>query len=337
MLFGVDLGYRRVKAVASSGARRAFSSAVALAPDLELDGTAARAALGGAGGERMTVAVDGRAYYVGESAHGVRGAAFPAEGRKLQDTLEVVRLMAALGAVSNGRVRRARIVTGLPVREHDAQHEALAELIRRDWAFGFCGSERRVEVEAVEVVPQGAGVYFDYLLSDRGRLARRDAYAETIMVVDVGGRTTDIVTMREGDYLRDQTDGVEIGVRNIQEHVGRYLARELGETYGPAALEGAVRQGWIRHYGERYDLQDAIAEIVPEAWAPIFTRLAELVETWGAIDRMLLAGGGALLIAPHLEAMLQRMRIEVVPEPEFGNARGYLKYGLLVGRANGAE
>lgn len=249
----------------------------------------ARALRLGAAGDYQ-VELDGSAYFVGLLAEESWTRREMATESKLHDETRVL-FATALGIAHPpaGVV----VVTGLPVEQHTPETKAaLQRLLGTVQQVTVNGVTVHLHVGRLLVVPEGAGAFWAEAMDDAGMIRRPDligspASPVRCRVLDLGSRTVNYVTL--------------VG--------GRYLDRESG-TLPYGLLE-------LRHMPPGQE-----AAFARRIMADLSQRVASLQPT----DTVLLAGGGALALGPHLLALLPNAH--VLPEPVTANARGYRKLGM---------
>jgi hypothetical protein len=222
---------------------------------------------------------------------------------------------------------------GLDVN-HFSRHEHRERLERALSSFRVNSEEHR---QRVWVVPQGAGVLVDWLKTSTG--ARRDA-AETDgdgLILDIGFHTVDAVAFSNRAIDREATHCFEqAGISRIIQELRSLLQRDFG--YLPAfqkAKEIFLAQGMSLH-GQEHGLRDQIARLTDGYFDDL---LLTVQDQWGKrlaeYRWLILAGGGAYPIQRYLAGKFPR-QIVYMPDPEFSNARGFLKI-LLNGSGRAPE
>ncbi|WP_447973927.1 ParM/StbA family protein [Nitrospira sp. Kam-Ns4a] len=309
---GLDVGYAYLKVLTSRGERWLLPTAVA---PVDLDdalwtGPSAVPAPAGDPPASFPTRVrlpDGAAYVLGDAAIW--------SGRRLLDHLrwdqwwQSIPYQALLRAVAAVLPPRAVVVTGLPL------HLALADSARA--AVAACLTSL-LRAQTVSFVPQGiaAALALEALQSQ-----------EQVAVLDIGGRTTEFVTIVHGQIQVSRSTGMRLGVGPIYEAVAaQYRACGEGEL-DAYVVEQAARGDCPLHRVLPGLTQTALLEhLRVAAKATIGTILAKCRELWGdgrRLDRVILCGGGAALLAPWLTEW--RADLQVAPDALWLNAQGYLR------------
>jgi len=331
MRAAVDVGFGYVKAAADHGAR--WTAPAVLAP---ADGDAAVEEAWGAGPRPGLVQVgtpDGglRGWLVGDAALHTPGATRPWAAAAVDRAGYDVLVAAALAALAppGADAVAVDLALGLPLGQYGAQRAALAAAFRdRVWVVQRGGRPPvTVRVGSVLVLPQAAGAYYAAALRPDGTVRDAALLQQPAGVVDVGFRTVDYFVMHwDADGLRPVpalSGSLDGGVGEVYEAVRRRVTGLTGQLVDALQVETALRHGG--------GLPGAgVADLGPwanEAAAAVGRRVADQIRqvwtrpllTFGAV---LLAGGGALLLAPALRDLHPATR--VVPDPAFANAVGFL-------------
>ncbi|MCX8017569.1 MAG: ParM/StbA family protein [Rhodocyclaceae bacterium] len=327
---GLDIGHSAVKMTfdTDGGIKRAvFASLACPAIPLTNPLEAQRA-------KAETVEVDGRAYFVGETAR-LQGQAELPIG--LRDNWIETREHAALLAQAvrlvmqedKAQSSRRLWVLGLPVLAYARDRERLASIAERLLPPG----------DRIKVMQQPDAVYFSRIYTREGLPAadirpEQEAWA----IIDIGYYTTDFVVYERGRYI-EAAAGRHDGVRSVVEAIQRRLAHQ-GIDRSVVEIEEALPQRRLIDRGEAVDfsahaeqaMDDFTAKIVEEASRVMGRRI-------NALNGVLVAGGAADLALssfrkewPHA----QLARDEFYPDlpngtslhgPRFVISEGYYRYG----------
>jgi len=317
----VDVGYGWTKALSEDGRKVSFPSAVARAIT---DTTA-----GLFPSLPYEVKINGSGWFVGERAKQcVSCLTLPGQSRKNGEVHDILLLTAVYlaGAGENGD--KPELAVGLPLAYFKSQRDWLAEHVRvlNAWV-GTNGTEKHVAFSKVEVFPQGAGILA--LCDDlptRGNM----------LLVDTGTYTTEFLLFeaRQVDGrvryipIPDACSSIEVGVHAVhqalaiawREKTGTPLPDRMVEEVAQAAAKGNT----IPHAGKQVDLSKHYQIAVKQAASAIEAGIKAVLQ--GRADfvaKTVLAGGGAHVFGSHLRLVFPCA--ETLPDPVFGNARGYLR------------
>lgn len=316
---GLDVGHSTVKIAVGGNGRvdnAIFPSAVCRAIPISDDAEAQRAA-------KDTVNIDGRAYYIGETAL-VQGGDSVVSGLQENwiDTPEYAALM--VGAYRTALVmaggRPHYLVMGLPTALYPRQKQRLLDLAKvhlRDAAD-------------IKVVPQPMGPYFERMFSAAG-IPSQAVNAESFAVVEIGYYTTDIMLMMGGRWVEKASGGCA-GAHVAATRVQKALS-DRGITADLYECDAALRQGAIRYYGKSMDVSAEVGEAISVLGHEIVDTATRLIEPYARkLDGVIVAGGGAEFMFNELQ---RRWPHAVKPaSPRFAVAEGMRRYGMMLTVSN---
>jgi plasmid segregation protein ParM len=190
----------------------------------------------------------------------------------------------------------------------------------------------------VKVQSQGMGPYFHVMMDSQGNPAtvrrsghkdtRRDISKESWGVIEVGHFTTDFAIIENGVPVQEGVTSVK-GVRNAVQQ----LTSSLNQKYKTDELEvaKALVTRTIRQYGQDLDVGEQVD-------AAVKTLAAEISEQAGTVlggrahklNGIVVAGGGAGMIAPVLRENHGWPHVVILDEPRFAVAEGLTRFGMAV-------
>jgi plasmid segregation protein ParM len=313
---GLDIGYSAVKAV--SGERRiTFPSAVGT-PDkarFSLDATAS------------IIMVEPDHVQIGDGAISQSRFLQRREDRHWVASAEWYSLaLAALTELTPATRVDLRIVTGLPVAFYDDRAVVRDRLLGSHKAQREDRPAQSFNVVDCRVIPQPFGALLAAALDDRGRIVDRDLATGAVGVIDVGGKTTNLLSVNRLSEISRETASVNVGAWDVVRAVRDWLASHYPglEELRPHQIVGAVIARQARYYGEAVDL----SAIVDDTLTPLADQvIAEASQLWNGgatLDAILVSGGGALLLGPYINTSFRHAR--VVGDPVFANALGFWRF-----------
>lgn len=151
-----------------------------------------------------TVEVDGQRYYVGRAAE----ESYTRREMCLESKIHAETRLLFLTALAVARVQPGtQVVTGVPVTQHtEAVKRDLRALLCGRHAVTVNGRQVLVEVPDLLVCPEGAAAFWGHVLDDAGRVTRPDLTVQHVLVLDLGSRTVNYVSLVQGRY-RDRDSG----------------------------------------------------------------------------------------------------------------------------------
>jgi plasmid segregation protein ParM len=320
MNVGLDVGYSAVKGV--SGNRRVqFPSAV---------GTPEKGRFSLNGGSSLVLL---EPHHVQVGAGAVEQSRFlhRREDRQWIESDEWYALfLAALTELTRAKRAGLCLVTGLPV-SYFGDREKLRERLLGSHTVRREGRHAQtLQVDDVKVIPQPFGALLAQTLDRQGRIADQDLAAGTVGVIDVGGKTTNLLSVSKLSEISRETASVNVGAWDAVRAVKTWLTEEHPDLdLRDHQVAEAIQARRVVYYGEPID----ITQIVEDTLAPLANQVcAEASQLWSGaagINAVLIAGGGACLLGDAIAAHFPHSRL--VEEPVFANALGYWRFAQRLG------
>jgi plasmid segregation protein ParM len=318
MYAGIDLGYNAVKAVGDR-ARCAFPSAVGT-PDR------ARFSLNGAGAGAI-VLIEPEHVLVGEEAVTQSRFLTRREDRRWFESNEWRALfLAALTELTSANWADVSLVTGLPVAFYDDK-DAVAERLVGEHRVQREGRRAQVlRVNEARVIPQPFGSLLAEVLDERGGIADPALAKSAVGIIDVGGKTCNLLSVNKLSEIGRETASVNVGGWDLVRGIRQWLGSNYPglDDLRDHALAEAMQLGELRYYGD--PVADFPAEVEAQAADLAGQVIAQASHLWNGgatLDAVLVTGGGALLLGDAIRAHWKHAR--VIADPVHGNATGYWK------------
>jgi plasmid segregation protein ParM len=188
-----------------------------------------------------------------------------------------------------------------------------------------------------EVIPEALAAWYDHVIVKKEGKALLDdeRVAVPIAIVDIGGRTTDYVVVRDQGILHASSGSLQCGMLDVKQSVENGIQERFDlETLGEQIVAYAVEHRVVRLHGKEY----GVGALVDAAKQEVVERLhAETRRQLGLgmeLDRVLFVGGGSVALAEHIADWFPHQTI--AEHPAFANARGMLKYLRYVCEASDA-
>lgn len=322
---GFDVGRSSVKIVAArDGVRQEllFPSAVCPAFTVNDERGAARAAA-------ETVFIDGRYFFIGETAL-LQGGDDLSGG--LRDDWVYSDQHAALfmgglkklTATGIAGIDTALIVVGLPGALYASQKAGLGQ------ALG-----KLVPRAEIRVMPQPMGPYQELVFTADGQESRAvNADDDSYAVIEVGQYTTDFALLLHGHTIENAFGSCD-GMRIAAEHLQRSL-RQSQFAVSMAEATDLLRTKTLKNFGDRIDITEEVLRAVEPLAAQIVDKANQLIgKSARSLDGILVAGGGAPLVLNSLRKTWPHARLS--ENSRFSVAEGFCRYSLAYSRyRNGA-
>ncbi|HHO8322279.1 TPA: plasmid segregation protein ParM domain-containing protein [Pseudomonas aeruginosa] len=229
--------------------------------------------------------------------------------------------------------KRVVLATGLPFQSFfvAGSSEPNQSLIDRKMAnlsqaVEPLGGLQPIQIIQQRVTAQGLVAYIDYVVDDNGNFKSDVEMDAPVAVIDIGGRTTDCVTVYGGGKLDHVGSGTGVvGISNVYDIIENELKRKFGASkIRLSTLEHVARHRKIRLRGEQHDVGDIVDAAVAEISQQIIRESKRRIGDAAEMQAVILVGGGAALMSSCLKEAFPHL---LVPSrPEFSNARGMLKY-----------
>jgi PRTRC genetic system protein D len=313
MNLGIDMGYSSIKAVA--GQRRVSFPSIVGTPE------AGRFSLD-AQGESLVLAAPAHVS-VGKGAVAQSRFLNRREDRAWIESDEYYCLfLAALTELTTATVVDLLVVTGLPV----AFYGDKATLRQRLSGVHRVTREGRhaqtFKVSDCRVIPQPFGALLAAALDERGRIADPGLATGSVGVIDVGGKTTNLLSVKRLTEIGRETESVSVGAWDVVRTVRAFLADRCPNLeLRDHQVVDAIIARQVRYYGEWVDLTPVVDAALEPMAQQVIAQATQLWNGGAGLDAILIAGGGALLLGPCLMAHFHHARI--VTDPVFANAEGY--------------
>jgi plasmid segregation protein ParM len=189
------------------------------------------------------------------------------------------------------------------------------------------GDALPVDIVFHQVIPEALAAWYDHVIVEKNGEARLDQerVSVPIAVVDIGGRTTDTVVVRDQGILHESSGSFQFGLLDVQQALAEALQERFDlEFVTDRLLTHAVQHQVVRLFGRDHDvtaeLGAAKQELVEHLYAETRRQLGRAIE----LDQVLFVGGGTVALANHIVDWFPNQLI--VEQPAFANARGMLKY-----------
>ena len=188
-----------------------------------------------------------------------------------------------------------------------------------------------------EVIPEALAAWYDYVIVERddGVTLDADRVSVPVAIVDIGGRTTDYVVVKDQGILHASSGSLQCGMSNVKRNVSDGIQERFDlEILSERLVSRAVEKKVVRLQGRDHDvtqlIESAKREVVERIHAETRRQLGLGVE----LDRVLFVGGGTVALAKNIADWFPHQA--VAEHPAFANARGMLKYLRYVCEASSA-
>lgn len=323
-IFGGDIGFKNFKgAMLDRSISFTFANVIGEPTALEITGASrATEPL-----EDLSLIYDKRTYYV--AAKAIRHASNHRHtflANKIDKIDETIKLLAALGLLADQGIEHLDLfVTTVPVEEYHLVREQTRQTFCQTYEYQFRGRKVTMPIRRVEVIPQGAGDYYDYILDEHGQIVDSRVLPKTL-IINIGYRTTEIVTMNFGKFSRSESTTLYTAMNSIHKELRRRIVQEYGIIKDLTQMDDIYINGVIDRNGEEYDITD----LREEACVFIMKKLLAEIPVWvnpNDVHQIILGGGDADGLRTFFDFDYDA---PVHVTGQMGNARGAYKYGRLI-------
>ena len=188
---------------------------------------------------------------------------------------------------------------------------------------------------------EGLSAFFDWGIDNKGSLDAVNALQGPVAVVDIGGSTTDIITVLGGktlnlDHSRSNTK--KIGVLDAKSQVAKAVSQKLVETssINPDSdgglpdwmLQNIIETGTFQWGGDKFDVSADVDRIFNSVASQIVSFIKTTLGNPLSYQALIFAGGGAIVFQKYINSLYPQAAFL----DEFANARGALKFMMKIDR-----
>ena len=149
------------------------------------------------------------------------------------------------------------------------------------------------------------------------------------VVVDIGGFTTDISFVNEGNSLdRERSGSRQIGVLAIRDELKQYILEEFDvDQISDNTLDKAIRSGTCRLFGKDEDVSKLREKALHKTFSRLKNYITEVIGKGADVDKILFVGGGASVMKDVIKEFPHG---EVPDKANEANAIGMLLYHTFI-------
>lgn len=205
-----------------------------------------------------------------------------------------------------------QVVLGLPVQQYKKNRDVLITLINNNKCVKV--NDRNIILTDIAVAPEGASSYYA-LDSDKKALIG----SKQLIIVDIGGRTTDITVFDNKKIIDVKT--IPVGMLNIYQQIIDYVNTKYTESLSLEDGDIILKEGLFLN-GEKKDIS-FIQPILKKNFETIYKEIQLKYNV--AKGYIYLTGGGSILLK---KPFLNRLNNIIVSDnPIFDNAIGFKRAG----------
>ena len=324
MYIGIDLGYNSVKVVSSDG-RATFPSVVGTPEESSFK-------VVGSQGE-FSITMGDKRYNIGNSAIEQSRFITRSENRDWIDSEEYLALLhAALSTIQESGGFTTNIVTGLPLAYYDDDKDKIKDRFEMLHQVRRGGrAVLRANIEKCYVVPQPMGALASLTFDESGNISRPEFLNSRVGIIDIGGKTTNILHAYKMRDIQTETESINIGAWDIVKAMRKNIEAVCqGANYNDHEIMESIKYKRIKYSGTIIDIRENVEVVLNNVCSPIISKVRELWAGDGArLDRIVISGGGSLLIGQKLSDMIEHQNVTLIEDPVYANADGYYKLAMF--------
>lgn len=276
--------------------------------------------------------IDGMKYTIGDYASRLDSSIKWIGGEnKHTDSRFPILLKSTLAAMaSNPTEDIDLLVMNLPIRYDTPDRRNLLESITlgsHHVSISYNGkdfTDKEINVHNVLIKKQPFGSLCDIILDDFGDIKDYKLAEGFNIVVDIGARTLNILTvegLEEQPHLTDQTND---GIFEAYKQVSDYLESKLNIIIPEGKLPSIIRSKSLR------DLD--LSPLIEHSYQTLANNVISILEkmminSWGFVSTVIFTGGGAELLKKHLYEGLKHRELPITFLDRFATVRGLNKFG----------
>lgn len=163
--------------------------------------------------DKNKLVINEKRLYVGDGE-------FSTDWNKANKDNTIPLLLSAIYRSTEDRVNK--VVLGLPIKQYKRNRDSLKELIRENRYNNV--NDRDIVISDVEVLPEGAAVYYNIEYSILDTIGRQQ-----LTIVCIGGRTTEVCQYKVGKIIG--YDSMPVGMLNVYQDIVSYINKEYTKEF----------------------------------------------------------------------------------------------------------
>lgn len=312
-LLAIDVGYSQVKVVDDKGNKQVFPSFV--------DRSHAEGIAVGGGMDETVLCCGGvcnnQQYVVGSKSSVSLNQADNFHGSPEWYALMCKAVYDHIREFGNGsnNLKLDYLGIGLPLKQRNAEKIKEMEACN-SFNFEVSGVAYSASAKKVVVFPQGMA-----MLQEIG--FKED---EEVGLIDIGYGTLDIMVVDDGSLVSGSYTSLPLGVNEVYSRIKSLFSEK---TKGASLSDRQAQKVLIakkRTFGKKtISMTAEVKDVLEYYWGRV---QKEIEPVWGDVrllDRVVVGGGGAILLGDVFKDKLSEINVEVMKDPVFGNVVGYMK------------
>jgi plasmid segregation protein ParM len=257
-------------------------------------------------GSKLCLEFNNKKYYIGEGS-------FETELNKSSKNNFLPLLLTSIALNSSKDDVFQQVVCGLPINQYKANKEVLADSVLSDRVrnIKLNGEDRKIIITDFSVYPEALGAYYSLSTSD------------DVIIVDIGGRTTDIAYISDKKLKESST--VVVGTLNIYKDIADKLNSLYSLDLDISMAERIMNKGYFEIDGQRTDLS-FVTQMLKRNFNKINDELS--MKFSARTEKIILVGGGYKIFEKAFKK--RYVNSYVADNPIYANAIGFKKVGEML-------
>lgn len=241
--------------------------------------------------------------------------------------------------------QKVAIVTGLPLKRFyrgKAINQTLIEAKRQsllkndvvEVVYGPHGSEiSREHIPTIvkhEVLPEGVAAWMDYVIdydSQGNTVKNADKYNQKVGIVDIGGRTTNLLVMESSNIDFARSDTKDLGGLNIEKAVAEEIYANFGFVPSLLQLNRVMMEHKLEVWGKEEDVSDIVTRFEEIEAQNIVGAIRSVFKNAADLKKVLFVGGTTLPLRKYLTGLFPQEEFHA--NPQYANGFGMQKFAKL--------
>lgn len=225
------------------------------------------------------------------------------------------------------------LLMNLPIKYYTDDRIKLLTRITKgthEVAISFDGknfNRKVITIHDVVIKRQPFGSLCELMLNGNGDIEDYELAKGFNVLVDIGARTLNIMTLNSLDMVPELTTHTSDGMYSSYLQVGRYLENEFGGLIPDGKLPLIMKEKQLRGR----DLTSLIDQVYENQANIIINTLDKLlINSWNFVDNVIFTGGGAEILKTYFDKDLYGVNKLFLDR--YANVKGLRKYGIRLAK-----
>lgn len=178
-----------------------------------------------------------------------------------------------------------------------------------------------------DVVSEGIAAWMDIVMQrdESGKIKlNHEIRKQRIAIIDIGGRTTDIAVIHNGNLDIGRSSTINVGMLAVKETVKERLNEKFGVSLSIEQVDQAVELKKLKLFGKWEPVEDIVSSSEQMVASRIETECKRCLNNSSDLDQIVFVGGTVMAIEQYLTGWFRQQTIG--DDPAFANARGMQKF-----------